>query len=108
MTPVPCLHLSLFVFLDPRPLWLQGDALLHSLRLQPRLWYVAPWWVNALMFHMGRGEPCPQGEPEGFRAVVCKLGFLRDSRGRPGPVSRDEGAAGQAALRHFSKRNEIE
>ena len=49
MTPVPCLYVSLFVFLDRRPLWLQGDALLHSLRLQPRLWYVAPWWVNVLL-----------------------------------------------------------
>lgn len=58
------------------------------------------------MFRTGRGEPCPQGEPEGFRAVVCKLGFLRDSRGRPCPVSRSEGVAGQAALRYFSKRND--
>lgn len=46
--------LSLFVFLDPRPFWLQGDALLHSLRLQPRLWYVAPWWVNGALIPRGQ------------------------------------------------------
>lgn len=31
-----------FLFLDPGPFRLQRDTLLHSLRLQPRLWYVAP------------------------------------------------------------------
>lgn len=40
----------LFVFLDPGPFWLQRDALLRSLRFQPRLWYVAPWWADGVLY----------------------------------------------------------
>lgn len=43
-----------------------------------------------LMFCQGRGEPCPQGKPEGLRSVVFKLWLLRDNSGHPGPVSRGD------------------
>lgn len=39
-----------FLFLDPGPFRLQRDALFHSLRLQPRLWYVAPWWAQGVLY----------------------------------------------------------
>lgn len=58
-----------------------------------------PWWANgALMVHTGRGEPCPQGEAEGCRAVIFKLWVLRDPWGCPGRVSGGEGVAGQGGF----------
>lgn len=101
MAPVPCVHLSLFVFLDPRPFWLQGDALLHSLRLQPRLWYVAPWWVNGALTipHGQRGSHFLRENFKGlgqwFSNHCGSLGIFGGALGRS---LGGEGVAGQGSF----------
>lgn len=40
----------LFIFLDPGSFRLQRDALLYALRLQSKLWYVAPWWPHGVLY----------------------------------------------------------